>query len=182
MKLTIREIAIFGMLGSIMYASKFVMELFPNVHLHLCDPERYFLRFRDLVDSLFICMDNSLGCRYAPSPEYAEKNPPVRLYGSMRGTRFSIWHIICSGTGAPVRSKLPGNDRLDRRGTALGFHSRHQQFSLRDPDHADHIHLKTGRKKRGKDSMTESFPFLLRSFFLSAYRSPQNTVSDNYRD
>ncbi|MDE5932709.1 MAG: hypothetical protein K2H40_09570 [Lachnospiraceae bacterium] len=33
MKLTIREIAIFGMLGSIMYASKFLMELFPNVHL-----------------------------------------------------------------------------------------------------------------------------------------------------
>ena len=33
MKLTIREIAIFGMLGSIMYASKFVMGLFPNVHL-----------------------------------------------------------------------------------------------------------------------------------------------------
>lgn len=33
MKLTIREIAIFGMLGSIMYASKFVMELLPNVHL-----------------------------------------------------------------------------------------------------------------------------------------------------
>lgn len=33
MKLTIREIAVFGMLGSIMYASKFVMELLPNVHL-----------------------------------------------------------------------------------------------------------------------------------------------------
>ena len=33
MKLTIREIAIFGMLGSIIYASKFLMELFPNVHL-----------------------------------------------------------------------------------------------------------------------------------------------------
>lgn len=33
MKLTIREIAIFGMLGSVMYASKFVMELLPNVHL-----------------------------------------------------------------------------------------------------------------------------------------------------
>ncbi|MBD5458583.1 MAG: hypothetical protein HDR27_08450 [Lachnospiraceae bacterium] len=32
MKLTIREIAVFGMLGSVMYASKFVMELLPNVH------------------------------------------------------------------------------------------------------------------------------------------------------
>lgn len=33
MKLTIRELAVFGMLGSVMYASKIIMELFPNVHL-----------------------------------------------------------------------------------------------------------------------------------------------------
>ena len=33
MKLTIRETAIFGMLGAVMYASKVIMELAPNVHL-----------------------------------------------------------------------------------------------------------------------------------------------------
>ena len=33
MKLTIRETAIFAMLGSVMYASKLIMEIFPNVHL-----------------------------------------------------------------------------------------------------------------------------------------------------
>lgn len=33
MKLTIREIAVFGMLGGIMYGSKLIMELIPNVHL-----------------------------------------------------------------------------------------------------------------------------------------------------
>lgn len=33
MKLNIREVVVFGMLGSIMYASKFVMELLPNIHL-----------------------------------------------------------------------------------------------------------------------------------------------------
>lgn len=33
MKLTIRETAIFGMLGALMYASKILMELLPNVHL-----------------------------------------------------------------------------------------------------------------------------------------------------
>lgn len=32
-KLTVREIAVFGMLGAVMYASKLVMEIFPNVHL-----------------------------------------------------------------------------------------------------------------------------------------------------
>jgi len=33
MKLTVREIAVFGMLGALMYASKLLMELLPNVHL-----------------------------------------------------------------------------------------------------------------------------------------------------
>lgn len=33
MKLTVKEIVVFGMLGSIMYASKFIMELLPNIHL-----------------------------------------------------------------------------------------------------------------------------------------------------
>ena len=33
MKLTVREIAVFGMLGGVMYASKMLMEVFPNIHL-----------------------------------------------------------------------------------------------------------------------------------------------------
>lgn len=33
MKLTAREITIFGMLGAVMYASKMLMELLPNIHL-----------------------------------------------------------------------------------------------------------------------------------------------------
>ena len=33
MKLTVREIAVFGMLGGVMYASKVLMDVFPNIHL-----------------------------------------------------------------------------------------------------------------------------------------------------
>lgn len=33
MKLTVKEMVIFGMLGALMYASKTIMELLPNVHL-----------------------------------------------------------------------------------------------------------------------------------------------------
>lgn len=33
MKLSVREIAVFGMLGAVMYASKMIMELAPNIHL-----------------------------------------------------------------------------------------------------------------------------------------------------
>ena len=33
MKLTVREMAVFSMLGAVMYASKMIMELLPNIHL-----------------------------------------------------------------------------------------------------------------------------------------------------
>lgn len=33
MKLTVREVAVFSMLGAIMYISKLIMELLPNIHL-----------------------------------------------------------------------------------------------------------------------------------------------------
>ena len=33
MKITIREMAVFGMLGALMYASKMLMEIAPNIHL-----------------------------------------------------------------------------------------------------------------------------------------------------
>ena len=33
MRLTVRETAVFAMLGAVMYASKLIMELAPNVHL-----------------------------------------------------------------------------------------------------------------------------------------------------
>lgn len=33
MKLNVKEIAVFGMLGALMYASKMVLEILPNVHL-----------------------------------------------------------------------------------------------------------------------------------------------------
>ena len=33
MKLTVKEMTVFGMLGALMYASKLLMEAFPNIHL-----------------------------------------------------------------------------------------------------------------------------------------------------
>lgn len=33
MKLTVKEIAVFGLLGAVMYASKMLMEILPNIHL-----------------------------------------------------------------------------------------------------------------------------------------------------
>ena len=33
MKLTIKEMAVFSMLGAVMYASKVIMEIAPNIHL-----------------------------------------------------------------------------------------------------------------------------------------------------
>ena len=33
MKLTVKEMAVFSMLGAVMYASKVIMEIAPNIHL-----------------------------------------------------------------------------------------------------------------------------------------------------
>ena len=33
MKINIKELAVFGMLGALMYASKILMDLFPNIHI-----------------------------------------------------------------------------------------------------------------------------------------------------
>lgn len=33
MRLKVREVVVFGMLGAVMYASKLIMEIFPNIHL-----------------------------------------------------------------------------------------------------------------------------------------------------
>ena len=33
MKLTTKELTLFAMLGTLMYASKMIMEMFPNIHL-----------------------------------------------------------------------------------------------------------------------------------------------------
>lgn len=83
MKLTIRETAILGMLGAVMYASKMVMEFLPNVHLLGVFTVAFTVVYRkkalypiytyvilngifcSMVDSLFIHMDYPMGSSYA---------------------------------------------------------------------------------------------------------------------
>ena len=56
MKLKTREVAIFGMLGALMYASKVFMELLPNVHLLGVFTISFTLVSSKLVDCLEKCL------------------------------------------------------------------------------------------------------------------------------
>ena len=116
MKLTIKEIAIFGMLGAVMYASKIIMELVPNVHLigvftvaftvvsylHICHFKWRILRICHMVDSIFICMDGSLGGRHAFAKGDAEKNTTLRVHGGVCGSRFFIRDVVRPGADNPL--------------------------------------------------------------------------------
>ena len=46
MKLSVREITLFGMLGAVMYCSKILMEFLPNIHLLGTLTIAYTLAFR----------------------------------------------------------------------------------------------------------------------------------------
>lgn len=122
MKLTIKEIAVFGMLGAVMYASKLLMELLPNVHLLGVFVVAFTVVYRKkalypiytyvILNGVFcgfaawwvpyLYMDDSLGCRHAPSKENAKKNSAYRVHDGMRGTWFFIRNIVRPGACNPL--------------------------------------------------------------------------------
>lgn len=109
MKLTIREIAIWGMLGAVMYVSKIIMEFIPNVHLL----------------GVFTIAFTVVYKKKALYPIYAY----VILNGIFCG--FATWWIsirnfICSNAGNPTWIQFSRNDSMDYRRSAVGLYSRHQ--------------------------------------------------------
>lgn len=93
MKPTTRELVVFAMLGSVMYASKLIMEFAPNIHLigvftiaftvvyrkkalyplYICPDDRFIERFCDMVDPLSVPVDCPVGRCHAPSRKHAGK-------------------------------------------------------------------------------------------------------------
>ena len=139
MKLTVRETAIFAMLGTLMYASKMIMEIAPNIHLIGVFTIAFTVVYRKkalypvyifvlltglfcvLVDSLFIHMDGFMGICYASPKKAAEKSCARHLYGGLRRTRLFIWHALCPGSCAFVWNEPEGHGCMDYRRAAMGF-------------------------------------------------------------
>ena len=105
------------MLGALMYASKVVMEVAPNVHLlgvftmaftlvYVCVIERIVYGICHMVDPVPVSMGSSVGRDDAASAEHAEKDPTDRLYACQCQPWLPVRYSVCTGTGNPVWPKL----------------------------------------------------------------------------
>ena len=118
MKLKTREVAIFGMLGALMYASKVFMELLPNVHLLGVFTISFTLVYRKkalypiytyvllnglfagfAVDTVSVSLDDSLGRDHAASTKNSEEDTANCVYGSKCMSRIFVWNTLCPGAG-----------------------------------------------------------------------------------
>ena len=85
MKLNVKEIALFGMLGALMYASKIALEVLPNVHLlgvftvsmtivyrkKALYPIYIFVFLLGLLDSSSVSLDSALGSCHAAAEKHS---------------------------------------------------------------------------------------------------------------
>ena len=116
MKLKTREVAIFGMLGALMYASKVFMELLPNVHLLGVFTISFTLVYRkkalypiytyillngicDMVDTVSVSLDDSLGRDHAAPTKNSEEDTANCVYDRKRMSWIFVWNTLCPGAG-----------------------------------------------------------------------------------
>ena len=93
MKLKTREVAIFGMLGALMYASKVFMEL------HVCIIEWVVCGICDMVDTVSVSLDDSLGRDHAAPTKNSEEDTANCVYDRKRMSRIFVWNTLCPGAG-----------------------------------------------------------------------------------
>ena len=167
MKLSVREIAVFGMLGALMYASKVLMEALPNVHLLgvFVVALTVVYRKKALYPIYTYVLINGLMAGFAlwwlpylylwavlwawvmllprqlPPP-----HPAGGVHGGLRGPRLSVRHAVRPRPGAALRAGFPWHDRLDPGRTALGLRPRRQQLFLRAAHLPAHRPAAKGRK------------------------------------
>lgn len=102
-----------------MYASKVFMELLPNVHLlgvftislHLFigkgavpDLHVYIIEWVvcgicDMVDTVSVSLDNSVGRDHAASTKNSEEDTANCVHGRKRMSRIFVWNTLCTGAG-----------------------------------------------------------------------------------
>lgn len=120
MKLKTREVAIFGMLGALMYASKVFMELLPNVHLLGVFTISFTLVYRKkalypiytyvLLNGLFAGFATwwipylylwtiLWGVTIFAPTKNSEEDTANCVYDRKRMSRIFVWNTLCPGAG-----------------------------------------------------------------------------------
>ena len=145
MRLTTREITVFAMLGAVMYASKLLMELIPNVHLLGVLVVAFTVVYRKkalypiyiyvLLNGIFCGFAAwwvpylyvwTVLCGHASSAKDAQSDSARGIYGCLLGSRLFVRNPVCPGAGSPVRVKPGGNGWLDHCGPSMGLYTRCQ--------------------------------------------------------
>jgi len=134
MKLTAREITVFGMLGAVMFASKLLMELLPNVHLRGVRTTAYTLTYRKkaLYPVYIYILLNGLFSGFAlwwvpylyvwailwGAVMILPQNMPRRVrpavYMAVCAAHGFLFGTLCPGTSLFIRAGLERGHCLDR--------------------------------------------------------------------
>ena len=157
MKLKTREVAIFGMLGALMYASKVFMELLPNVHLLGVFTISFTLVYRKkalypiytyvLLNGLFTGFATwwipylylwtiLWGVTMLLPRKIPKKIQPI-VYMVVNACHGFVWNTLCPGTGNSFWTEFQRDDCLDHCWLAVGFCAWYQQFLLWNIDCSD---------------------------------------------
>ena len=131
--------AVFAMLGALMYASKMIMEVAPNVHLLGVFTIAFTVVYRKkaLYPIYTYVLLNGIFCGFATwwipylylwavlwgATMLLPKRIPekLRLYAAVCCPWLFIRNFVCTGAGTAVRFKLSENGCLDHQWAALGF-------------------------------------------------------------
>lgn len=129
MKLKTREVAIFGMLGALMYASKVFMELLPNVHLLGVFTISFTLVYRKkalypiytyvLLNGLFAGFATwwipylylwtiLWGVTMLLPQKNSEEDTANCVYDRKRMSRIFVWNTLCPGAGNSFWTEFKG--------------------------------------------------------------------------
>ena len=139
MRLTTREIVLFGMLGSLMYASKVIMEAAPNIPAwsltiaftvvyrksivsdsYFRFAERFIQRICSMVDSISVFMDRTLGIAMLLPKNMPKIIKPV-VYMTVNACHGFIRNHVRSCTGGLIRTQLRQNGCMDYWGLPFDF-------------------------------------------------------------
>ena len=75
-------------------------------HLSVCFPGRLGPRLCDVVVSVFVHMDDFVGCGDDIAAEDAEADRDTCLCACERTARTVVWNFVCTGAGGDVEFRL----------------------------------------------------------------------------
>ena len=107
----------------------------PDLHVYII--EWVVCGICDMVDTVSVSLDNSVGRDHAASTKNSEEDTANCVHGRKRMSRIFVWNTLCTGAGNSFWTEFQRDDCLDHCRIAVGFCARRQQFLLWNIDCSD---------------------------------------------